>query len=304
MLEYATRKQKIGLAVSFASLVLLGFFVLLVLLMFFNTSFGWFVNNKNVSASGAEVEVEYDDFHVAATYYYFNPRSNAVESSSDLTNINFNPYDLVFRTRNRYTPVVAAIKMTGNDLSENGTVSIRLSRDTDKVVFTTDQNDLKHMPTYFTSIMRVTPFVGASYYSATDTTLYNNIDTISNYTAVSALTGDQPSTQSQVFTTVTMNGDYIDTVTKDDYLDFVIDYTSSDFVTIDGTRTLIVYLYITYDEGYLRTVENGVTTTEYNGLVGTYQKTSEAQSISAGTDITETSVKFENDLTMILAAHS
>ncbi|MBO6020288.1 MAG: hypothetical protein J6P88_03790 [Clostridia bacterium] len=144
--------------------------------------------------------------------------------------------------------------------------------------------------------MRVTPYVGAAYYSSTAETLYANVDSAVNYEYARSLSGNvdaengQP--QSLVFTDVTMNGDLINTVEKEDYIDIEISYEISDFVWDNGVLTLIVYLYITYDEGYHVTGSG----TEYNGLLGIYQKTTETGSISAGGDITDQSIRFQNDL--------
>lgn len=305
MFENATKSQKIKLFGSFATTALLGIIVILVVVMYLNSSLGWFSNNKQVDGEGMEVEVDYDDFYVNATYYQYDPKAERVNSSTDLSNIMFNPYDLVFRSRNRYTPIIATLEMTGSDLPENGSLTVTIGRNTSVDAATGEIGDL-HLAEKFSSIMRVTPYIGASYYSSTAGTLFSNVDTLTNYEYVRTLTGNvearggQP--QSKVFTEAVMDGggEHITSVTKAESLVFEIDYTSSDFVDVNGVSTLIVYLYITYDEGY--GIEND--TTHYDGLVGIYQKTSETGSISSGGDITDTSVRFENDLTNIRVTYN
>ncbi|MBP5428673.1 MAG: hypothetical protein J6Z04_05255 [Clostridia bacterium] len=288
MFANLTKNQKLKLIGSFAATAFLGFVVVLVVFLYLNPSLGWFSTNRTVNGNGVGVEVGYDDFYVNAIYYQYDPKESAVVSSSDLSDIQFNPYDLVFRSRNRYTPVIAALKMTGNDLLSSGSLTIRINRNTtaDKNGYVVDENTGRmHLTEYFTSIMRVTPYVGAAYYSSTAETLYANVDSAVNYEYARSLTGNvdaengQP--QSLVFTDVTMNGDLINTVEKEDYIDIEISYEISDFVWDNGVLTLIVYLYITYDEG---------------GLLGIYQKTTETGSISAGGDITDQSIRFQNDL--------
>lgn len=302
MFANLTKNQKLKLIGSFATTAFLGFVVVIVVVLYLNPSLGWFSSNRSVSGNGAGAEVEYDDFYVNAVYYLYDPKESAVVSSSDLSDIHFNPYDLVFRSRNRYTPVVAALKMTGDDLPSSGRLTIRINRNTtaDADGYVVDENTGRtHLTEYFTSIMRVTPYVSAAYYSSVAATLYANVDSTVNYEYVRSLTGNvdaengQP--QSLVFTDVTMNGNLIASVEKEDYIDIAISYSSGDFVIDNGVSTLIVYLYITYDEGY-RTTLSG---TEYNGLLGIYQKTTETGGISAGGDITDQSIQFQNDLLYI-----
>lgn len=302
MFANLTKSQKLKLIGSFATTALLGFVVVIVVVLYLNPSLGWFSTNRSVSGNGAAIKVEYDDFYVNAVYYRYDPKESVVVSSSDLSDIHFNPYDLVFRSRNRYTPVVAALKITGDDLPESGRLTIRINRNTvaDEDGYEVDENTGRtHLSEYFTSIMRVTPYVGAAYYSSVAATLYANVDSTDNYEYVRSLTGNVAATnaqpQSLVFTDVTMNGDLISEVAKEDYIDIEISYTKGDFVKDNGVDTLIVYLYFTYDEG-CRTTLSG---TEYDGLLGIYQKTTETGGISAGGDITDQSIHFQNDLSYI-----
>lgn len=276
-----------------SSFFIRGFTLLILSVLLVEASLAWLSINDRAQGNNMGVSVDYDRFYVEQGYYKYNINESGVDFFSSLTNINFNQYDLVFRSRNRYTPIVAALKMTGEDLASSGTITIQIRRDANVPATYVDDEDEEHLSHIFSNIMRVTAFVGASYYSSNNETLFNNIDTTSNYEAARAQTGN--TSNSKVFTTATINNDQLDTVSKND-ISISVSYDSSDFVTINDISTLIVYLYITYDEGY-----DG---SDYNGLIGTYIQTSESMSISSAGDISDTSVKFENDLVSIKVNHS
>lgn len=310
MFEKLTKKQKLKVIGSFVTTAFLGFVVIITVFLYLNPSLGWFSSNQVVNGSGMSIRVEYDDFYVEATYYRYDPKESVVKSSTDLSDIDLNPYDLVFQARNRYTPIVAALKITGNDVSSSGTLTVRINRNlsADPNGYYVDGSGNTHISEYFTSIMRVTPFVGASYYSTTAETLYRNIDTTENYEYVRSLIGNANATnahpQSLVFTDVTMNGVLIDTVEKADYIDIEVDYSEDDFIMDDDVSTLIVYLYITYDEGYYTTVQNDVIVSHYDGLLGIYQSTSShGGGIGTGGDIMAQAIHFDNDLSNIIVSH-
>ena len=308
MFRNLNKTQKLKLIGSFTSTAVIGIVIVIAFVLLLNPSLAWFSSNKQVTGTGTGVRVGYDDFHVSATCYQYDPKESVVKTFSDLSEIDFNPYDLVFWARNRYTPVVVALKMTGSSLPSEGTVNVRITRDllADPDGYSTDQ-ETGHiqLTECFSSIMRVTAYLGNSSYSESAETLYSRVDSAAHYDYVRSRTGNvneyatnaQP--QSVVFTDVTMNGNLIDSVDKEDYVDLSVRYTSGDFVIEDGVSTLIVYLYVTYDEGYTVQTQQGATVTSNNGLLGIYQKTTETGSIAAGGDITGQSIQFENDLTQI-----
>ena len=310
MFRNLTKNQKLKLIGSFTSTAIIGIVVVIALVLFLNPSLAWFSYNKQVSGTGMGVRVGYDDFHVSATCYQYDPKKSKVKTFSDLSEIDFNPYDLVFSARNRYTPVVVALKITGASLPSKGTVNVRITRDlsADPEGFSTDQGGHKHLIEVFSSVMRVTAYVGKSYYSDSAEMLYSQVDSSAHYDYVRSQTGNvneyasnaQP--QSVVFTAVEMiqDSNLISSVTKAGYVDISVRYNNEDvFVTEDGVSTLIVYLYVTYDEGYTVQTQQGATVTSNKGLLGIYQKTTETGSIAAGGDITGQSIQFENDLTQI-----
>ena len=271
------------------------FLVAMICVVYFGSSFGWFSNNIKTTTTGMGVSTHTEDFNVKYTYFKYDIRESEVVTSASLEEIEFNQYDLVFRSRNRYTPIVVRIEMTGSSLPSAGTITAKINRDTSKAVSVDDHGTMK-MSNFFTSIMRVTPYVGSALYNSNKDTQFNNIDSTTNFNAVRALKGNDATTGSKVFTTVTIPDDTITNITKVNYLEIPIVYTSADFVTIDAVSTLVVYLYITYDEGYTEVNH----TVSYDGLVGIYNRT------SAGTfTLGETStISFADDLLGIEVNHS
>jgi len=246
------------------------------------------------------MNVDYDRFFVEKAYYKYDAKNQTVLYYEGLSDVKFNQYDLVFRSRNRYTPIVATLLLTGDDLKDEGTIYVTIQRDSSINPFVVDGNGKKHLTNTFSSIMRVTALVGSEYYSSNENLLYSSVDN-SYYSAVRLYTGNVAgSSPSKVFTTASISTindvEVLDNASKTD-IEISIDYDSGDFVTIEGISTLIVYLYLTYDEGY------NESTKKYDGLVGMYQRTSEALGITSG-DIADQSIEFENDLVSIKVAHS
>ena len=108
----------------FRGLTLLVLSVLLV-----SASFAWMAMNNDTKSSNMGMNVDYDKFFVEQAYYKYNAKDQHVEMYPGLTDVQFNQYDLVFRSRNRYTPIVATLMMTGTDLDEEGTIDILIKRD-------------------------------------------------------------------------------------------------------------------------------------------------------------------------------
>ena len=284
-----------------SSFLLRGLTLLVLSVLLVSASFAWIAMNSDTSSSNMGMNVDYDKFFVEQAYYKYNAKDQHVEMYPGLTDVQFNQYDLVFRSRNRYTPIVATLMMTGTDLDEEGTIDILIKRDSSISPFYTEiknGNEVKFISKNFSSIMRVTALVGSTYYSNNIDTLYSNVDT-ANYSTVRAYyTGRVESVPdtSKVFTTTTIGAnDTLQGIEKSD-VELSIEYNGSDFVTINGKQTLIVYLYFTYDEGY-----DG---SSYNGLIGQYQRTSGSSEIGASGDIMDTSIRFENDLVSIKVSHS
>lgn len=264
---------------SAASALFLGVLVVFALIIYFNPSYGWFSRNAATNGSGMNLQVKQNNLDVDFAYFAYDVNDEEYTSGTDLSEIEFYQYDLVFRSRNKDTPVVLRFAVSKSSLPETGTLRATIYRDTTKPAETTDGNDKKHMSAFSSSVMRFTPYIGSAYYAAGAEAQYTNVHTDGNFAAIRALTGDDPTTGSKVFTAVNYTGSTVNTVIKDDSITLEYEFDQDDF----NGDVLYAYVYITYDEGY----SDGEH--EYNGLTGVYSKTS---GISA---IGQESTTFTND---------
>ncbi|MBP5466373.1 MAG: hypothetical protein J6Y43_02275 [Clostridia bacterium] len=278
------KSQKAKLITRAASALFLSVLLIFAVITYFNSSFGWFSRNKDVKGSGMGVNITQNNLDVEFEYLMYNVRSETYMSVNNLSDMEFNQYDLVFRSRNHLTPVVVRLAVNNGNLSAIGTLIVSIYRDTTKPTTETVGNKTQ-MSAFSSSVMRFTPFIGPTYYNADAETQFKNIHT-DNFTATNALTGDDETSGSQVFTHVDYTGSTVNSVRKDDSLSFTFDYTQNDFVN----GKLYVYVYITYDEGY----NSG----DYNGLTGIYSSTAGLTAIGAE------SVTFINDLVSIKVARA
>lgn len=280
-------------------LILLGLFVVVALLLYFNSAFGWFAMNKEVDGDSMAVTAYQDDVEAEYSHYYYDAKNATGVGEDSITDIQVPQYDLIFRQRNRYTPAVIRVALTGEeDLPESGTISLTVGRNLAATI-TTDEgtinngSELPALNNLFSSLMRLTIVKGASIYSADPSTLYRNIDNLpygnnsTLYEVIKSQTANNSTTN--VFTTVTGDEGDPDRYTKADSVTLSIDYTAADWNDMDGdsvNETLNIYVYVTYDETLLR---------EY----GAYDATLNGDITSVGQVI-----KLSNDLLTIAASHS
>lgn len=266
--------------------LLAGSLAVVMLVTCLTGTLAWFARNSKTDNSGMGLRSDVTDFNVSFSYYKNDIANETYAVSSNLSSIEFNQYDLVFRSINRHTPIVVRMAMQGADLASSGTITATITRNTAIPATRVVGNHIE-MNDFCSSVMRFTPYIGASYYSSNAETQYKNIDTDGHFNAVRALTGSSAS--SKVFTAVTLTNNAIaqaGDVVKQDQIALSYTYTAEDFV--DGV--LYAYIYITYDEGY----DNGT----YSGLTGIYQRT------SGITAIGELSATFGNDFLDISVTHS
>lgn len=299
MPKYFTRKQNIWFAARICSLILLGLFVLGVILLYLNSAFGWFAQNKEVGGDAMAVTAYQDDVEAEYSHYFYDAKNAVGVGEDSITDIQVPQYDLIFRQRNRYTPAVIRVALTGEeDLPQSGTIALTIGRNLAASI-TTDEgtiangSELPALNNLFSSLMRLTIVKGAGIYSDDPTTLYRNIDNLpygndsTLYEVIKSQTANNATTN--VFTTVTGDEGDPDRYTKADSVTLSIDYTAADWNDIDGdgvNETLNVYVYVTYDETLLR---------EY----GAYDATLNGDITSVGQVI-----KLSNDLLTIAASHS
>ena len=243
-----------------------------------SVSFAWFSNNRDVNGAGMGIDVRREGVDVEFEYFKYDMNGQSYVSASDLSSIEFNQYDLVFRSRNNYTPIVIRFSVNKAQLPDNGTLVANIYRDINADEFVTEGGK-KKMSKFSSSVMRFTPYINPSYYSATASTQFTNVHD-PNYNTVRAYTG---STQggTQVFTTVSYSDNTINSIEKEDVVSLRFDFVKSNF----AGDTVFAYIYVTYDEGF--------NAGSYNGLMGIYLKT------AGYTSLNEESVKFDNDFTAV-----
>ncbi len=299
MMDYLTKHQKLNVIGKIVMLALLGLFVLVVTLLYLNSAFGWFAQNEQVGGEGMAVTAYHDDVEAEYSHYYYDAKNATGVGLNAIDDIQVPQYDLIFRQRNRYTPAVIRVALTGEeDLPQSGTIALTIGRNLAASI-TTDEgaiangSELPALNNLFSSLMRLTIVKGAGIYSDDPTTLYRNIDNLpygndsTLYEVIKSQTVNDSTTN--VFTTVTGGEGDPDRYTKADSVTLSVDYTAADWNDMDGdgvNETLNVYVYVTYDETLLR---------EY----GAYDATLNGDITSVGQVI-----KLSNDLLTIAASHS
>lgn len=240
-------------------------------------SFGWFSRNTGVGGAGMGVDVRRESIDVEFEYFKYDMNGQRYVSASDLSSIEFNQYDLVFRSRNNYTPIVIRFSIDKVQLPNSGILLANIYRDNDADVSVTEGGKTQ-MSKFSSSVMRFTPYINPSYYSATASTQFTNVHD-PNFSTVRAYTGD--TSGSQVFTTVNYTDSTINSITKKSFVSLQFPFVKGNF---EGD-TVCAYIYVTYDEGF--------SAGNYNGLMGIYLKT------AGFTSLNEESVRFRNDFTSV-----
>ena len=274
MFEGVTKKQKTKLLGSLITMVLLGVLAIIVLIAYLNKAYSWFSSNREVSVTGMSVSVEGIDADAEYTVYIFDAKLNDVRYTDDgreptgsdptIENLKMQIHDVVFKSRNRYTPALVHIHLSNisEEYCSGGTVTLTLARDNSNA-YDTGAGGKLVLPSRTTSILRYTLVnnKGTSWlstseateaenatatYNSVDTVLYKKIVTDTNYTDTATLDID-----SQVFTTVTSVENTITDITKLSKMSLSVAYTAPQ--TIEGELDL--FLYITYDQDLINVFE-------------------------------------------------
>ena len=266
MFENATKIQKKKLFGSFAATALLGIIVTLTLVMYLNFTLGWFSNNRNVTGSGMGVRIESIDAEADYTVYIYNAKEQRVEYTGDsyptddpeIGDFKMQVHDVIFKSRNRYTPAVVRIHLSNikEEYRGGGTLNITLTRDTSKAAYDYDEStETQMLNEYSTSVLRFTLARDSSWYSSNAKTLYFNLDA-ALYNNI--LAGIYTGVKSDVFTEVTGTGAGTE-ITKAESIVLSLAYTASDVVNGE----MDAYLYITYDQELVDKFEqsSGIDTT-------------------------------------------
>ena len=214
------------------------------------TAYAWFSMNKGVNTSAMNTRIESFEAQAEYTVYLFDSKAGEVnytgkngdETDPTIMALDVPFYDTIFKQRNRYTPVVIRIALSGVKLPE-GTVIIKLDRNT--ALSRPDGSG------YFTDLMRFTIVKGTSFYDEDADELYENVDgTLFPLLENDSYTEDSIDNRtlfkgpSKVFDTRDYENASQGNTEDYDYITLSLPYGAADFV--DGVFN--VYVYITYDE--------------------------------------------------------
>ena len=264
--------------------------------------FGWFLQNRNVSNDNINAGVMLDTSAYAYDVYMWHVKDESggkattyeiidgaiSETKITLDNINLQYYDTVFENRNRYTPVFVRIGISGSTVKREGRLEVVLTKSDAEVGVTAEQTSLSATTS---STIRFLPFLGKEYYDVAaaaaatedgqyegdiDSALYEAVSsglTAGGNSATGVYSGIAAKTDptGQCFTSLVVtdpgasNGmnDDVFTVTKVKNLTFSLTYVENDWNTVNGTKTLYLYVFMAYDVTYVNYLEG--LTGEING---------------------------------------
>lgn len=263
--------------------------LLSILVLFGSVSYAWLSVNRIVEQKNILMNLENDDTTASYSVYKYNIKQGLGKNTDDkgnlltISDVDFNPYDLIFTSRNRYTPVFARVEVKQHSsMPKSGTINLTITRKLDN-----NDSVSSELSKYSSSLIRFTAKVDNTYdenpntlYTAIDEVMYGNTK---NYVTVANDTSAHDYDDfSKTFLTVQKSGnDY--TFTKSETITLVMTYDESNWSIIDGNETLNIYLYMTYDEG----------------LIDLYKKTSNLKIEVGNKNI----IDFENDFDTIKVSY-
>ena len=221
---------------------------ILSLAAFVAGTYSWFTSKTQEALSSTNFSIYADDLGIEHSIYKYDTTSDSPARliNSDANNFKLNQYDVVFKERNKYNALYVELFITGSNLADSGTITLKLERDTSKPVM--DEND--YLSNCFTSVTKFA--VGGNgliqngiYDPASVDNTWDNLNTV----FLDEDLDGHLTTQS--FTSGT-TGSYV----KQDYLEFTLNYTSNDYLN----GRLVIYLYINYNSTLAETysLEHGI----------------------------------------------
>lgn len=235
----------------------------------------WFAANRKLNGGGMDIDPEavdlkYDYFlyqYDISDLAHINVKGDPETGPKvfDLQNFSLHSYDTIFTNLNQYTYSLLRIKITGNSLSTGGTINASIHRDT------SFDGDSSTLPRVFTSAIRFNTCVRKDLFASEPADIFSNAINYFKGTGIGSHfvpTADN----SKVFPVnngTAQNPDWY----KPDYLNFTINYASSDYYE----SMLNIWVFLEYD----------------TTLVTNFK-----QSTISG-DLTGNEIRLENDLTKI-----
>lgn len=246
--------------------------MMLALNMLIVTSLSWFTMNKRTDSENMGMSLAVDDTTAVYKAFMYDMKlgkgvdTNPEGGVLDITNLDLNQYDTIFRAQNRYTPAFARITLIRSEsMPKSGTVTITIDRQ-DRDTGSGETG----LTSFSSSTLRFTGFVIGDK-SDLDITnpdkLYSHISTQERFEEVESYKGNDYD-HSQTFVTVVGEGEG-HTHEKYTTIDVYVDYTEDNwYINEDGNEALNIYLYITYDvqliECYMDEHQGGEITLEDN----------------------------------------
>lgn len=219
------------------------------LLVAFTATFAWFSANQDNNVGGGDVHTTPIDLNFDYFLYQYDISDignvKAVgdtkeERIFDLNDFSMHSYDTIFTRNNKYTYSLLRIEISGQDISEGGTVETILSRD---VPATEDSSVL---PSVFSSAIRFSCCINQEFYHSKPSTLFSRAieyfkGTNQNYDHFEANANNSKVFPTNAGTTLEPNW------SKPESLAFDLEYTSDDFNRVSNVNYLNVYIFFEYD---------------------------------------------------------
>ena len=213
------------------------------------SSFAWLTLNRKAGVGEMGMALAVDDTNAVYQAYMYDLKKgegtnkNADGETLNITNIDLNQYDTIFKGQNKYTPVFAKIILIrSQSMPKSGTVHITVEREDSGI-------DLQSLTAFSSSIVRFTTFIMSdkSDINITDPALlYDHISTVERFKAIELYSGNDR-TDSKTFVAVHGEGAG-HTHSKSNSLTVSVDYQETDwYLNSENDEALNVYLYITYD---------------------------------------------------------
>lgn len=236
-----------------------------VLILVTSFSHAWMAANRIVEQGNISMNLDYDDTTASYAVYKYDikhgvGRNTYIDTDNEekplsIENVDMNPYDLIFTSRNRYTPVFARVEVKRlTSMPLRGTIFLTITRKLDNNDFTGSE-----LSEFSSSLIRFTAFIdpndGSVNYDNADK-LYSDIDA-SMYTDTKSYRTEANDTSSHPYDSYSktfvsaqkFGSEY--TFTKTATITLQVDYTESNWTTVNGIETLNIFLYMTYDEGLI-----------------------------------------------------
>lgn len=245
--------EKKKLVRSIVILAVLCLALIVAMICYQNISVAWFSSNRTTDVNGIDISVQHKDIRASYEVYMYNidmQKGSEIDSNGEIIrvdNILLHTHDLIFKARNKYTPIVIRVQLGGNDVPEEGTAKLMLFRNT-KIGITDSNGKISKNSS---SVLRITPAKGSSYFSMQAgqpdaAQIYDHV--VNGGEGILSVREMQDEPFSKTFTTATTSdGGLTFSYKKTDSLTFYISYTKSDWNLVGDSKVLNIYLFMDYD---------------------------------------------------------